>query len=76
MAMMNKLGFGMMRLPVKNGDPADLDYEQINQMVDDFSGAGFGYFGTSYVYRNGKSEGTVWRMFRGRLSSFCAPRIR
>ena len=34
MALMNRLGFGMMRLPVKNGDPADFYYEQINQMVD------------------------------------------
>ena len=59
MALTNRLGFGMMRLPVKNGDPADLDYEQINQMVDEFIGAGFGYFDTSYVYHNGKSEEAV-----------------
>ena len=59
MATTNKLGFGMMRLPVKNGDPADLDYEQINRMVDEFIGAGFGYFDTSYVYHYGKSEKAV-----------------
>lgn len=56
---MNRLGFGMMRLPVKNGDPSDFDYEQLNQMVDEFIGAGFGYFDTSYVYHNGKSEEAV-----------------
>ena len=46
------LGFGMMRLPVKNG-PTDFDYEELNQMVDEFLEAGFNYFDTSYVYHNG-----------------------
>ena len=52
----SRLGFGMMRLPVKNGDPTDFDYEQINEMVDAFMDAGYTYFDTSYVYHNGKSE--------------------
>lgn len=52
------LGFGMMRLPVKN-DPTDFDYEQLNQMVDEFLNAGFNYFDTSYVYHNGKSQEAV-----------------
>lgn len=56
MALMSDLGFGMMRLPVKNGDPTDFDYVQLNQMVDVFLEAGFTYFDTSYVYHNGKSE--------------------
>ena len=56
MALRSKLGFGMMRLPVRNGDPTDFDYEQLNQMVDTFMEAGFTYFDTSYVYHNGKSE--------------------
>lgn len=49
------LGFGMMRLPVK-GSPTDFDYEQLNQMVDEFLAAGFNYFDTSYVYHRGKSQ--------------------
>ena len=53
---MKNLGFGMMRLPVKNGDPTDFDYEQLNQMVDAFLDAGYTYFDTSFVYHNGKSE--------------------
>ena len=53
---MKNLGFGMMRLPVKNGDPTDFDYEQLNPMVDAFLDAGYTYFDTSYVYHNGKSE--------------------
>ena len=52
------LGFGMMRLPVKNG-PSDFDYEELNQMVDEFLKAGFNYFDTSYVYHNGKSQEAV-----------------
>lgn len=54
-----KLGFGMMRLPVLDGDAAKFDYEQLNQMVDAFLGAGYQYFDTSYVYHNGKSEEAV-----------------
>ncbi|MBP3884604.1 MAG: aldo/keto reductase, partial [Olsenella sp.] len=53
---MKNLGFGMMRLPVLNGDPTDFDYDQLNQMVDAFLEAGYTYFDTSYVYHNGKSE--------------------
>ena len=56
MALRSTLGCGMMRLPVRNGDPTDFDYEQLNQMVDTFMEAGFTYFDTSYVYHNGKSE--------------------
>ncbi len=54
-----KLGFGMMRLPVLDGDAAKFDYDQLNQMVDAFLGAGYQYFDTSYVYHNGKSEEAV-----------------
>ena len=53
---MKNLGFGMMRLPVLNGDPTDFDYDQLNRMVDAFLEAGYTYFDTSYVYHNGKSE--------------------
>lgn len=56
MALKSRLGFGMMRLPVKNGDPTDFDYEKLNAMVDAFLAAGYTYFDTSYVYHNGKSE--------------------
>lgn len=53
---MKNLGFGMMRLPVLNEEQTNFDYEQLNQMVDQFLDAGFTYFDTSYVYHNGKSE--------------------
>ena len=53
---MKNLGFGMMRLPVINGDPTNFDYEQLNKMVDAFLEAGYNYFDTSFVYHKGKSE--------------------
>ena len=59
MALNATLGFGMMRLPVKNGDPTDFDYEQVNAMVDAYLAAGYNYFDTSYVYHQGKSEESV-----------------
>ena len=42
-----KLGFGLMRLPQKDGTT---DIEQVKQMVDLFLDAGFTYFDTAYVY--------------------------
>ena len=42
-----KLGFGLMRLPRKDGH---MDVEQIKDMVDAFLEAGFTYFDTAYVY--------------------------
>ena len=49
-----KLGFGLMRLPKKNGDKIDI--EQTKQMVDMYMDAGLNYFDTAYVYDGGDSE--------------------
>ena len=54
-----KLGFGFMRLPVINDDQENIDFEQLNQMVDTFIDGGFTYFDTSFAYHNGKSEGAL-----------------
>ena len=56
MALKSPLGFGMMRLPVLNGDPTNFDYDKLFPMVDAFIQAGYTYFDTSFVYHNGKSE--------------------
>ncbi|MGL5978959.1 MAG: aldo/keto reductase [Erysipelotrichaceae bacterium] len=48
------LGFGLMRLPMKQGE---IDQEQVNQMVKLAVDAGVNYFDTAYVYHNQKSEG-------------------
>ena len=34
MSLKSTLGFGMMRLPVKNGDPTDFGHAQPNEMVN------------------------------------------
>jgi len=54
---MKKLGFGCMRLPMKQGNQGiEVDYEQFNQMIDAFFDAGFCYFDTAHGYIGGKSE--------------------
>ena len=52
-----KLGFGLMRLPIKDeNDVTTIDMEHLNKMVDTFLERGFTYFDTAYVYHMGKSE--------------------
>ena len=43
-----KLGFGLMRLPQKDGA---IDIEQVKVMVDRFMEAGFTYFDTAWAYK-------------------------
>ena len=50
---MPKLGFGMMRLPEKDGV---IDHEHVCRMVDRYMQAGRNYFDTAYVYHGGRSE--------------------
>ena len=54
-----KLGFGLMRLPVIDGNPEHIDLEQVCKMVDLFLERGFTYFDTAWAYHNGKSEEAV-----------------
>lgn len=52
-----KLGFGLMRLPLKDKeDQSSIDMEQLNKMVDTFIEEGFTYFDTAYMYHLFKSE--------------------
>ncbi|MCR5596227.1 MAG: aldo/keto reductase [Lachnospiraceae bacterium] len=53
LSKMSKLGFGLMRLPEKDGV---IDHEQVCHMVDAYLEAGLNYFDTAYVYHSGKSE--------------------
>ena len=53
---MPKLGFGLMRLPEKNGE---LDLEQLCKMVDAYMASGMNYFDTAYMYCGGKSESII-----------------
>lgn len=51
--MEKKLGFGCMRLPMKENQ---VDYEQFNKMIDLYMKEGFNYFDTAHGYIEGKSE--------------------
>ncbi len=55
-ATMPKLGFGLMRLPEKDGN---IDMEQLCKMVDAYMASGMNYFDTAYVYHGGDSERAV-----------------
>jgi predicted aldo/keto reductase-like oxidoreductase len=50
---MPKLGFGLMRLPEKDGV---IDHQQVCTMVDHYMKMDKRYFDTAYVYHGGKSE--------------------
>ena len=54
-----KLGFGLMRLPVINGNGEEIDLKQVSAMADRFLEQGFTYFDTAYPYHNGFSERAV-----------------
>lgn len=57
---MKKLGFGFMRLPIKNKeDQSSIDFEQLNKMVDTFLERGFTYYDTAYMYHNFTSEAAL-----------------
>ena len=59
MSEIKKLGFGLMRLPQKSDNAADIDMEQFKQMIDLFLERVFTYFDTSYVYHDGASESAI-----------------
>ena len=50
---MPKIGFGLMRLPEKDGA---IDMPQVERMVDHYMKMDKHYFDTAYVYHGGKSE--------------------
>lgn len=57
---MKRLGFGAMRLPLKDAnDKTSIDQETLNQMVDVFMAAGFTYFDTAYMYHDEMSESAL-----------------
>ena len=53
LSKMPKLGFGLMRLPEKDGE---IDIEHVKRMVDKYMQMDMNYFDTAYVYHGGKSE--------------------
>ena len=53
---MPKLGFGLMRLPEKDGV---INLDEVCRMADAYLDAGLTYFDTAYVYHGGNSEKIV-----------------
>ena len=53
LSKMSKLGFGLMRLPEKDGV---IDIERVKTMVDRYMASGMNYFDTAYIYHGGHSE--------------------
>ena len=52
-----KLGFGFMRLPIKDmSDRSTIDMDELFKMVDTFIDSGFSYFDLAYIYHNGACE--------------------
>lgn len=58
-----KLGFGCMRLPMKDGR---VDDEEFTRMVDAFLADGFNYFDTAHGYLSGESEKAIRRCLTSR----------
>lgn len=57
---MKKLGFGCMRLPLKNPKiGSSVNMEMTKEMFDYYLNEGFTYFDTAYMYHDGKSESVV-----------------
>ena len=57
---MRKLGFGCMRLPLKNKKiGGSVDLERTKEMADYYMAEGFTYFDTAYMYHDGRSERSV-----------------
>ena len=50
------LGFGCMRLPMKDGE---VDKDEFNKMIDYYMEQGFNYFDTAHGYLGGKSETAI-----------------
>ncbi len=58
-----RLGFGCMRLPLKDGK---IDDAEFSKMVDMFLNSGFNYFDTAHGYHNGESEPALKRCLTSR----------
>ena len=64
---MKKLGFGLMRLPLKNpDDQKSIDVPLTEKMIDTFLERGFTYFDTAYMYHEFTSETTARQLLVNR----------
>lgn len=58
---LSRLGFGTMRLPVRDGNASDIDEKQVDEMVDYAIANGINYFDTAYPYHGEMSEKVIGR---------------
>lgn len=63
--MMNKMGFGFLRLPMNEAEP---DYEKVCALTDAFLAGGGSFFDTAYTYLDGKSEEALAKCLTSRYS--------
>ncbi len=60
----SRLGFGLMRLPVIDGDQSKVDYAKVEEMVLYAVEHGVNYFDTAFPYHNGYSEITFGEIMK------------
>lgn len=58
---LSRLGMGVMRLPVLNGDDSKIDYSEAKKIIDQCMKSGINYYDTAYIYHEGKSEEFIGR---------------
>lgn len=63
-AVPSKLGFGVMRLPLRGEKDSDVDFETAEKMVDLAYQNGVNYFDTAYPYHDGESEKFLGRALK------------
>ena len=53
---LSRLGMGVMRLPIADGNDAQIDYEKAEKLIAHCMEQGVNYYDTAYIYHGGKSE--------------------
>lgn len=66
------LGFGCMRLPYLNNDPAQIDEVEATRMLRAAIEKGLNYVDTAYIYHNGNSETFVGRALQNGFRNWVA----